>query len=62
MAQEIKRTTVTLNKDATLAVKKAAVEATTRAGMVIKHADIVNYLIKHHLRDAIEGLAAEKSH
>lgn len=54
------RTTVTINRHIAKSLKDATVEATKRAGVPIKQADLVNYLLKHHLTDAIEGVLKER--
>jgi len=54
------RTTLTMNRHVAKLLKDATVEATTRAGVPIKQADLVNYLLKHHLKDAIEGVLKER--
>lgn len=59
MSESAKRSSVTINKSVADEVRKAAVEATTRAGVIIKQTDLINYLIKHHLNDAIEGIVRE---
>ncbi|EDS3782406.1 TPA: hypothetical protein G9G25_004892 [Salmonella enterica subsp. enterica serovar Agona] len=41
-------------------LKNATVEATTRANLPIKQSDLINYLIKHKLKEAIEGVLKEK--
>ncbi len=60
MTETVKRSSISLNKNVVNEVKKAAFEATVKAGVVIKQSDLINYLIKHHLKDAVEGVAKEK--
>ncbi|MBS6035813.1 MAG: hypothetical protein KIB40_22195 [Pantoea sp.] len=54
------RTNVTLSEETTNLLKKATVEATTRAGTPIKQTEIVNYLIKHNVEDAIKGILKQR--
>lgn len=60
MSENAKRSSVTINRFVANEVRKAAVEATTRAGVIIKQSDLINYLIHHHLKDAIEGIVREE--
>ena len=60
MSETSKRTTVTINRNMAELLKNATVEATTRANLPIKQSDLVNYLIKHKLKEAIEGVLKEK--
>jgi len=54
------RTNVTLSEETTNLLRKATVEASNRAGLPIKQTELVNYLINHHLADAIEGILKER--
>ncbi|QHJ82156.1 MAG: hypothetical protein [Inoviridae sp.] len=55
-----KRTTITINQDMAELLRNATVEATKRANLPIKQSDLMNYLIKHKLEEAIEGVLREK--
>lgn len=55
-----KRTTITINQDMAELLRNATVEATKRANLPIKQSDLMNYLIKHRLEEAIEGVLREK--
>jgi len=54
------RTTVTINRHMQKLLVEATVEATKRAGLPIKQSELINYLIKHKLNEAIEGILKEK--
>jgi len=60
MKNDSKRTTVTVNRHLAETLKKATVEATMRARMPIKQSELINYLIKHKLEEAIEGVLRGK--
>lgn len=61
MSKQGKRTTFTLNAEMSEEVRKATVEAVEKSKMVIKQADLINFLVKHHLNDAVEGVVREKT-
>lgn len=54
------RTTVTINRHMQNLLVTATVEATKRAGLPIKQSELINYLIKHKLEEAIEGVLKER--
>lgn len=59
-AKKGSRTTVTINRHMKNLLVTATVEATKRAGLPIKQSELINYLIKHKLEEAIEGVLKEK--
>ncbi|HEB5398758.1 TPA: hypothetical protein ACWSGV_004662 [Escherichia coli] len=59
-AKKGSRTTVTINRHMQELLVTATVEATKRAGLPIKQSELINYLIKHKLEEAIEGVLKEK--
>lgn len=59
-AKKGSRTTVTINRHMQKLLVSATVEATKRAGLPIKQSELINYLIKHKLEEAIEGVLKEK--
>jgi len=54
-----KRTSITINKEMAEMLKKATVEATKKANTPIKQTELINYLIKHKLNEAIRGIIEE---
>ncbi|ECE4893356.1 TPA: hypothetical protein ACM938_004853 [Escherichia coli] len=61
MTVKAKRTTFTLNPEMSELLRKATLEATKKANLLIKQTDLVNYLLKHHLNDAIKAVSEEKT-
>ena len=59
-AKKGSRTTVTINRHMQNLLVTETVEATKRAGLPIKQSELINYLIKHKLEEAIEGVLKEK--
>ena len=59
-AKKGSRTKVTINRHMQNLLVTATVEATKRAGLPIKQSELINYLIKHKLEEAIEGVLKEK--
>jgi len=56
----MKRTTISINENETITLKKAVREVAKETGEVLSQSKIINLLIKHKLTDLLEDIKTEK--
>lgn len=60
MAAKRGDTTVRINEDRKLELKRKILEIGNKTGEILKTSEIVSYLIDHYLDDAVKDIVAKK--